>query len=61
MTELIKETIAPFVGVAVYLLLSRIERRAYEQGYKDAMYDRCPRFRRPIGFNQNKTDGKETE
>ncbi len=50
MTEIIKEALAPFIGVAVYFLLSRIERRAYEQGYEDAMNDRRPRHRPRVGF-----------
>ena len=50
MIESIRESLAPLVGLAVYLILSRIERRAYEQGYEDAMNDRRPRHRSRIGF-----------
>lgn len=60
MIELVKEAISPLVGLAVYLILSWIERRAYEQGYEDAMNDRRPRHRRSIGFNQSKHNEKET-
>ncbi len=50
MTDLIKEAIAPIIGLAVYLILSRVERRGYEQGYEDAMNDRRPKHRPQIGF-----------
>ncbi len=56
MKELLHEFIAPIIGVAVYLLLSRIERRAYEQGYEDAMNDRRPRHRPHVGFKTKDQD-----
>lgn len=59
MTELIREAIAPLVGLAVYLVLSRIERRAYEQGYEDAMNDRRPRHRSRVGFHTTKNPTNE--
>ena len=50
MTEIIREALAPFIGLAVYLILSRVERRGYERGYEDAMNDRCPKHRPRVGF-----------
>lgn len=50
MTDLIKEAIAPFIVFAVYLILTRIERRGYERGYEDAMNDRRPKHRPRVGF-----------
>ena len=50
MTEIIREALAPFIGLAVYLILSRVERRGYERGYKDAMNDRRPKHRPRVGF-----------
>ena len=50
MTDLIKETIAPIIALADYLILTRIERRGYPQGYKDAMRDRRPKHRPRVGF-----------
>lgn len=50
MTELIREALAPFIGLAVYLILSRVERRGHEQGYEDAMNDRRPKHRPRLGF-----------
>lgn len=34
MTDLVKEAITPIIALAVYLILSRVERRGYEQGYE---------------------------
>lgn len=56
MTELIREALAPFIGLAVYLLLSRVERRGYEQGYEDAVNDRRPKRRSRVGFRTKDTD-----
>lgn len=50
MTDLIKEAITPFIALAVYLILTRIERRGYERGYEDAMNDRRPKHRPRVGF-----------
>lgn len=50
MTELIKEAFAPIIALAVYLILTRIERRGYERGYEDAMNDRRPKHRPRVGF-----------
>lgn len=56
MTELIREALAPFIGLAVYFLLSRVERRGYKQGYEDAMNDRRPKHRSRVGFRTKDTD-----
>lgn len=50
MTEIIREALAPFIGLAVYLILSRVERRGYVRGYEDAMNDRRPKHRPRVGF-----------
>lgn len=50
MTELIREALAPFIGLAVHFLLSRVERRGCKQGYEDAMNDRRPKHRPQIGI-----------
>lgn len=46
MTELIREALAPLIALAVYLILTKIERR----GYEDAMNDRRPKHRPRVGF-----------
>lgn len=50
MTELIREALAPLIALAVYLILTKIERRGYERGYEDAMNDRRPKHRPRVGF-----------
>lgn len=56
MTELIKEAFAPIIALAVYLILTRIERRGYERGYEDAMNDRRPKHRPRVGFRIKDTE-----
>ena len=58
MTDLIKEVIAPFISLAVYLILTRIERRGYERGYEDAMNDRCPKHRPRVGFRTKENENR---
>lgn len=50
MTEIIREALAPFIALAVYLILTRTERRGYKRGYEDAMNDRRPKHRPRVGF-----------
>lgn len=56
MTNIIREALAPFIGLAVYFILSRVERRGYEQGYEDAMNDRRPKHRTRVAFRTKDTD-----
>lgn len=42
-------------GIAIYLVISHIERRSYYDGYEDAMNDHRPRFRRRAGFTHPQT------
>lgn len=56
MIELIREAVAPFIGLAVYFLLAKVERRGYEQGYEDGINDRRPKHRPKAGF---KLDDRE--
>ena len=53
MIEFLKESLAPLVALAVYLILSRVERRGYLRGYEDAMNDRRPKHRCRVGFRTN--------
>lgn len=56
MTELIREAIAPFIGLAVYYILTKVERRGYKQGYEDGINDHNPKHQPLVGFKTNNPD-----
>lgn len=56
MTELIREAIAPFIGLAVYYILTKVERRGYKQGYEDGINDHNPKHQPRVGFKTNNPD-----
>lgn len=58
MTEIIREALAPFIALAVYLILTRIERRGYKRGYEDAMNDRRPKHRPRVGFRTKENENR---